>query len=236
MKLISIAYIFMLSILLTACSTNSHKSTMTLKSYQFEPAIIVDKNDGINKQEAEAILIKIGDLYNIPEVKILNDLRLVKNYWVTETYTVNKSKPKQFWINSRTGSLERGYKKKISLNNISEKSSKIKELKKGVFQIIPPVSINQNDGINKNEAQHILQMYRLVSIGGATIYYTPVVSEGGYWVSKKIGHWGYKTMKYPIKINKKSGDLTHGLIHYKLSNLYSEYQKARKKYYRTSKN
>ena len=158
-------------------------------------------------------------------MKILNDFRLIKNYWVAETYTVNKSKPKEFWLNSRTGSLTRGYKKDISLKDISAKSPKIKELQKGVFQLTAPISISPKDGINKSEAQMILQMYRLLSIGRVTIYYTPAISEGGYWVSRKKGHWGYKMMKHPVEIDKKSGNVTHGSTYYKLSRLYLEHQK-----------
>jgi hypothetical protein len=234
MKIIFVACILMFSIILTACSTKPLKSATTSPSYLLVPAVIVDTNDGINKQEAVGIIGKIGDLYKIPEVKILNNFRLIRNYWVAETYTVNKSKPKQFWLNNKTGSLTRGYKKNISLKNLVEKSPKIKELKKGVFQLTPSISVSPNDGINKNEAQMILQMYRLVSIGTKTVYYTPVVSEGRYWVSKKIGHWGYKTMKHPVKINNKSGDITHGSTHYKLSHLYSEFKKVGKKYYGNS--
>ena len=109
--------------------------------------------------------------------------RLIKNYWVAEPYTVDKSKPKQFWLNSTTGILTKGYKKRVSLKGMSEKFSKIKEKKAGVFQLTDPVVINPKDGINKKEAQLILQMYRLLSIGRKTIYYTPVVLEGENWIS-----------------------------------------------------
>jgi len=234
MKIILATQILVLSIILTACSTKPLKSDTTSASYQLVPAVIVDTNNGINKQEARAIVEKIGSLYNISGVKILNNFRLIKNYWVAESNTFDKSQPKQFWVNSNTGTLTRGYKKNINLKRLSEKFPKIKELKKGVFQLTAPISISQKGGINKSEAQMILQMYRLLSIGRRTIYYTPVVSEGGYWVSKKIGHWGYKKMKHPVKINNKSGNVTHGATHYKLPQLYSEFQKAKKKLYEPS--
>lgn len=228
MKIIFTAQILVLSALLNGCATKLLKSNNKTVSYQLVPAVIVDANNGINKQEAMAIVRKMGDLYKIPEVKILNDFRLIKNYWVAETYTVNKLKPKQFWLNSTTGILTRGYKKKISLKGMSEKYSEIKEKKVGVFQLTNPVVIKPKDGINNKEAQLILQMYRLLSIGRKAIYYTPVVLEGENWVSKKIGDWGYKKMKHPVKIDKKSGNVTHGTTYYKLPHLYSAFQKAQK--------
>lgn len=225
MKIILTAQILVLSIVLIGCSIKPLNSGTTLASYQLVPAVIVNTNNRINKQEARAIVEKIGDLYNISGVKILHNFRLIKNFWVAESNTFDQSQPKQFWVNSKTGSLTRGYKENISLKKLSSRSSEIKELKKGVYQLTAPISISSKDGINNNEAQLILQMYRLLSIGRMTIYYTPVVSERDYWVSKKKGHWGYKTMQYPVKINKKTGDVSHGVTYYKLSHLYSEYQK-----------
>jgi len=232
MKFINSAKLLVLSIIITGCAVKPQKTDMPAVSYQLEPAVIVDINNGINKQEAIATVQMMGGLYNIPEVKIINDFRLIKNYWVAETYTVQRKKPKQFWLDSKTGTLTRGYKKSISLKEISGNYPKIKEIKKGVFQLTDPIVINQKNGINNKEAQLILQMYRLLSIGPRGTFYTPAVLEGEYWASKKKGHWGYKTMKHPVLIHKASGDVNHGKVHYKLSRLFAEFQKERKNLFR----
>ena len=91
------------------------------------------------------------------------------------------------------------------------------------FEAKPSIKIQTRDGIDKKEANMILEMYRILSIGDVTVYYSEPVSEKGKWVSRKKGHWGYRTMQFPILIDKKSGKLRHGAIQYSLRQLIESY-------------
>ena len=69
------------------------------------------------------------------------------------------------------------------------------------FEVKPSIKIQTKDGIDKKEANMILEMYRILSVGGATVYYSELISEKGTWVSRKKGHWGYRTMLFPTEVS-----------------------------------
>ena len=94
-----------------------------------------------------------------------------------------------------------------------------------LFEAKSSIKIQTRDGIDKKEASMILEMYRMLSVGGTTVYYSEPVSEKGMWVSRKKGHWSYRTMVFPILIDKKSGKLRHGDIQYRLRQLIEYYRK-----------
>ena len=102
---------------------------------------------------------------------------------------------------------------------------KANDLESGFFEAKPSIKIQTNDGIDKKEAKMILEMYRMLSIGSVTVYYSEPVSEKGKWVSRKKGHWSYKKMAFPILIDKKNGKLRHGAIQYSLRQLVESYRK-----------
>ena len=92
-----------------------------------------------------------------------------------------------------------------------------------LFEVKPSIKIQTKDGIDKKEANMILEMYRILSIGNVTVYYSEPVNEKGKWVSRKKGHWSYRTMQFPILIDKKNGKLRHGAIQYSLRQLVKSY-------------
>ena len=97
------------------------------------------------------------------------------------------------------------------------------------------MKIQTKDGINKKEANIILKMYRRLSIGRVTIYYSELMSEGVHWVSKKKGHYFYRVMKNPIFISKKNGFLKHGKTQYSLRDLIKSYKDEKAAYQRLSR-
>ncbi len=104
-------------------------------------------------------------------------------------------------------------------------SMKANNLESSFFEVKPSIKIQAKDGIDKKEANMILEMYRILSIGDVTIYYSGLESEKGKWVSRKKGHWSYRTMLFPVLIDKKNGNLRHGAIHYTLAQLVESYKK-----------
>jgi len=118
----------------------------------------------------------------------------------------------------------------LILGSLGSCSIKTSETENTFFELSPTSRIQTSDGVNLKEASLILKMYRMLSIGRVTLYYSELINSGQYWESKKKGHWGYSVMQNPILIDKKNGVLRHGSVSYRLKTLVKQYKENERKY------
>ena len=67
-------------------------------------------------------------------------------------------------------------------------------------------AINAHDGIDRNEAEVIFEVYgyRFFSYNG----WGPLVEGGENWLGTVLGHWSDRPLPHKIKIDKKTGAIS----------------------------
>lgn len=229
-------FVLLASVFLVSCSTCCSTNKAELKTYIMAPAIIINVNDGIDEKEAWNIVNatvephRTGYIHPPTFVKYMRSPPSKrKGFWLAGTLYISKTGTNEpMWVDKGTGAVEVDNNVTL-LDELQEKPcSKVKIIKKGIYQLYPPETVDQSDGINQKEADMILNMYNYISLSiNSSRFYSGLEIEGTQWLSRKVGHYAFQTMEFPIIINQK-GDLRHGKTYFSLNKLISSFEKISK--------